>query len=686
MDGAFEEKGKTVGVTDSLGRYSVQALLGRVSENFDVGRALSSGLIGIIAGGATNRTKRLDITRLDMRITAEGHKAYLGVVPCRSLYAGRFSVTMEPVLLAPSNAAIASAVAEGWGAVRLVDARVEPSVVRPGENATLLAEVRVPAAVALRDLTVVAVSDVWGKKRLDARDSASEGGVTRVTATVKAPKVRTATSIAVLFVIEKAPLDVINEIPLRRYMEVTAAGGDEGLAQERSAARSALAEGRPAEALALLKQISGTGLASEQDLLLLGEVARELGDYPTAIGALEQAAFRADDRLKAYAAARHAETLLLAGNPQQVVKAYGPYVEEKDRSERSRVVSVPLLVTLGEAYLAVGEFAKAREMVDRLHKQGGRLPVRAIQLRGALRLAEAQKAYDADRNNPEQEMALARALIDVGRYEEALPLLRGAKQQGYALPAVNADLMYATTRLSVDTTDTAAPLDVALHEARKAVRILDGKKERKSRDFFSWHRLAMLLYAKYEQVGAQTEQAAPLLKECIEALDEAVVCARAGAAVDEGLYAPYVGFGSPRLVAITGYAYPEAANDYVLMNGLRILQRNPSDEFALFNVAAALVDLRHNAAGAAVERARAAWGDHPDYTFLRGLWARRDGDDTTALECFRRTITLNPLHARARLEIATLLMERGDMVGSADALAEHAAIYGRHHEPELGKE
>jgi hypothetical protein len=75
-DTGFEASGQTVSKTDDLGGYRARAILGRISENFDISPAAFSSPIAILLGSGRNQTKRIDVSQATMRVSAPGCKVF----------------------------------------------------------------------------------------------------------------------------------------------------------------------------------------------------------------------------------------------------------------------------------------------------------------------------------------------------------------------------------------------------------------------------------------------------------------------------------------------------------------------------------------------------------------------------------------------------------------------------------
>jgi len=526
-------------------------------------------------------------------------------------------------------------------------------------------------------MEVNAISDFWGTKRLQApQGSGSTEAVFR--ASVKAPKTKSSAASTVSFSIGKSPLYVLEAGPLVRLAQVAASDADDLLASQRLAAFAAQEQGDTTSALDAWKKVCADPQAMEQDYLWLADAAQVLREYSVAAEAFGKAVALAKDSERDDLIARHARALTLSGQAAQAISSYASLAIPKDSKQRPKTESPTLLAALGQAYLAAGDLNGAERVGELLRDVSDDLPLDAIRFRAALRLAAASSAAAKAPKDADRLAEYGRALLDNGRWEEALAPLRRALELNPRLHSVQSDIEYAKSRMLGELDNSVEPTDERLAEARQAVIIRDGSKERKTKDFQAWHRLAMLLYAKWDRLDAAGDaKASDFRSECTEALAEAVNCARSGARVDEGIYAPYVGYATSRTVAVAGYAYREAAADYLVLDSLQTLARDPTDRFARLKLAGALVDLRQTAAAKrALNAARDGWQGDPEFLYLEAMVAVQSGNTRNAVERLQQVIAHNPHHRSAYERLALLLTEEGDSVGTAAVLADYAEEFG----------
>ncbi len=677
--GEFPKEGRTVAKTNEYGKYSCQALLGRVSSSVHLGRFLSTGLLGLLTGGAKKKTKRIDVSQLNMRVIADGYNPFEGVVPCRGARADQFRVWMEPILLTPEGDSTVSTAMRGWGAVGITDFHVEPSVVRADEKVEVSAVVSVPKGAKIGRVRLLMTSEVLGRKelkRLD-KDEVSQGEI-RFGGQFKARKSKkeVIADYATVVLIE-APY-YIDASSSRKVclVQLVKSRRQERTARMREQAWVLCQQGKNTEAEQLFKQICERHDSLSDDLERLALIAGQVHDYETAIWARQQLLEKADEKEKFGRLEEYARTLAEAGRWEELISEVTKQVEQVPEKEQPKKIPASLVALVGIAYVELGELDKAEQISERLKAWKAKAAgPQVVKFRKRLRAARAERAAQLNPNDAEAQAEYGRVLMDMGRWAEAINHLRNALKLKPDMPMVRWYLGYALVNLTGSSEEATENFEKALAEAEKQVVDEKGKK---TKDFFAWHRYALLLYRKYaKQAAAGDEASGETLAQFEEAIVEALKCARAGATVSSGEYTWSLGYISPMLVAITGFAYPEAVQDYILYDSLRILQDHPDNYLAHYNVASALNQLGHtDLAEAAIKRCLELKPDFLPAKFVLAQIAVRMGRRQQAYKLLREVVKLNPRHPRANLLLAKLLMEDGDMAAAAACLAEHAKYYG----------
>lgn len=675
-DEGFQQKGRSVATTDELGGYHAQCILGRISHNFDVGRALLTSGIGMLFGGATNTTKRIDAARVNLHIEAQGFKPFEGVVTARRKDAGAFRIDLEPVLLVADGSEGVSVAAAGWTAVRIVNAGANPSVAHKGDTVKLITTVRAFGKNPSKNIELAALSRLWrGERRMDLAKVQPDPNNIRFETEYKVSGKEKNSAEIVYFYIRRSVLDYNTQrSAIRAVIQFASNTGQEEAAKDRLSAIDLLISGKAADATSLLKKLVLVPNPNPCDLELLAQASDRCSDYETSAGAWEKMAVDKDvdiatgitQRARAqYLAKKYDATIDTVETP---LRLYKP-------KEWPNKIDAKAIGYLGLAYTKRGDLDKGHKLnEDLLNWPQSGLDPAVIEFRNNLRLAEVVKA-DAD--NPGSPAALAdygRALLDLGRYEEAVAKLKQAIDLDPNQPAIKRDLAWAALQMHGPEPKTD-DLATAVAEARAGLNLEKGKQ--KSKDFFSWNQYAVLLFALAEQQrAAGAPEANATSDEAISAFREALTLGRVGARTNAGAYNFQLGYISGSEVAISGFAYPQANASFVLLDSLKKLRKDPNNYLALFNQASALLDLGQTTlAEQSITKLSALRPDFVEGIYLASLIQARQGDVAKAEESLQKVLTLNPLHPRANLLLAEFYAKDGDVAASAEHLASHAKHY-----------
>jgi tetratricopeptide (TPR) repeat protein len=709
--GAYADSGRTQSATDSVGRYQCEGVLGRVSSNLDLGRALSSGIIGIIVGGATNTTKRIDVSQMTIRVQREGYHPFEGTVPCKRVDPERFIVTLEPVLLTPMSITDESTSAEGWGVVRIRDVSVDPPVLKPGSHAVVTIRVQSPAVVQARDLKIVCYSPLWGWRDLHEDEKASEKGTLVYTVKCDVARQEKARVGSIVAIVGESPYDIAApgreltyhyeavrgsktlEIPADASDDLQAAvlmqsgvvqvatnPDEEATGVKRMEALRAMQAGDNVAAAGLLKAICDSPTASQWDLETYARVSTAIHDSAAAASALKRVCDIAPEKQHLRAEGQYATALVAGGQAQQVLSDCEPEVAKIKEQDRPRRVPLALMVAIGQSYLQTNEIDKAEAIGREIGKwpDAGANPA-VPEFRSALRLARAEAAVKAAPDSATAQADYGRVLMDGGRWEEAVDVLRTAAKLNPALPAVQRDLAYAELHVTSQAAATPVSLDQALDAAQQQVLFTDPhNKQIKSKDFFAWHALAMLQFAKAQALqNAHDPGAGEMMGHAMTTLREALKCGRSGAMINEGAYSFWLGYISSRISAVAGFAYPEANGDFVILESMNALRTNPHDVVALTDLGTALVDLGQPAlASVPIQEALRLQSDVGEARYEAALIAARTGDRTKAEAMLKSVLAVNPRHPHANRTLARFYTEDGDTASAAGCLAAQAQYYG----------
>jgi tetratricopeptide (TPR) repeat protein len=675
-NGDFLEKGRTFSTTDLLGTYQASAVLGRVSQNFDVGRAIGSSFVGLLFGGAVNTTRRVDVTRLNLRVSAPGYKPYLGPVPAREIEPRAFRVNMQPILLVPQSSATESTGANGWGMVRIESVETQPAVARPDQTVRIVAKVFAQGDQLDKSLQLKATSRLWrGERSLRPLPGAKHAYFTEFrVAKDQRPRAEVAR-----VAITRSALDVLEQGKQKQVLiqVVTDAGAEESA---KARAQAFAESGRnPSSSYQIYGRLTAEPAATAHDLESGYNLAMRFGDYSAAKDASQKlfqkvkAEKNPSQRERAFAVLGTVRAMVRSGEYREAVEVGDAELGLYPKKQWPQKVYPSVKALMGLAYVRMGDLEKAAKMNDDLEAwwDAGIEP-EVLEFREALRMAQVETALTAKPKDPVALADYGRALLDRGRYEEAVVKLKAALVEDPNGAAVRRDLAWAALHLGpkAEVTD----LDQAVEEAKRAVRADDPKSPNK--DFFGWNRYATLLYAKTVRDhgdAAFGEAYEPVMN----ALRQSVKLGRMGQEVNDGMNILLVGYLSGSQVSVAGYAYPEAAASFLMLDSLRRLRAKPDDHLSRHGLAQALLELGQPKL--ATRQLETVLKDHPEFTeatYLQARIALREEDDAGAQRLLETVLARNPRHPRANLDLAEVLTRLGDPAGAAERLAAHAKWYG----------
>jgi tetratricopeptide (TPR) repeat protein len=674
----FEPKGRGHGVSDAKGQFRGQAILGRVSSNFDIGRALGSGLLGMAMGSATNTTKRIDVSRVCAHIEATGYKPFEGPVAVRMQEPAAFTVTLNPILLVPVSQDGESTSAPGWGAVRMTDLKVVPAVANQEEKVKVTADVLVFGKGEGAATKVLAFCPMWGNKGQELRmKTLDPDGTAHFEYEFKPSKQKKARAEVVTAVILRSDLDIAESQRTKRALvQVVTQPSEEDAAKTRAQAFQDYLQEQTASAKDGFAKLVGTDQCADVDLESLASIVEKTSDYAGAAQYRQTILDRADKDHSSVALEMLTRDLKKSNQFDKIVSVAGPVVEKTPKRDRAKKIAPGLLANLGYAYLKTGNLDGANKINDDLvetYTLSG-LDPDVIDFRNEFRVASVESDLKKDPNSASAMAEYGRVLMDEGRWEEAVQKLQQSLAVDPNSNAVKRDLAFAALHLQRTNTSTQN-LDDAIVAARSTLN-LQGKQ--KSKDFFSWHAYSMLLYSKYAQEQAkEAPDASDALAACRDALREALRCGRSGAVKTGGDYYYSIGYLSGSQVNIAGFAYPEANSDFVILESLGELADQPGDYLSSLNLASALLDLGQNEESMRwIEKTQQLKPEYTEALFLRALYDYKAGRLDVALKELQDVVSRNPRHSRAPLVLSDIFSQQGDTVSAAASVAMHNKFYG----------
>lgn len=674
QEGAFPTEGAALGKTDATGRYQCETKLGRISKSFDVGRALNSSLIGMVfSGSAMKVTKRVDVSRLTMRVTCDGYRLFEGIVPCRQVDVEGFIANMEPILLTPATSQEVSTIAPGWGVAKLVEVTITPAIAHPRDEVTVTARVQCPALPKNVKMGIQLSSSVLGSKTFTTM-SVEQNGLLTYTGTYNVSnKAKTATE-TVFFSLTGCPFDTVaGKDTATQLFQVVQTPDEERLAQIRAEAYQHEQQGDMARALARMQAVCATPGASIADYQRLAAFAERTHDSATSIAAYQKIVELTPDKARMSARVAYANALLAGGCADRVIAELVPVIEQIKEKDRPKRIPAALMGTIGLAYLEQKKLPEAVAINASLDKwaDAGSHP-RAVEFRSSLRLAQAQRAVHVDNTNATAWATYGRELLDAGRVEEAVEKLKKAIALDPTLTSAKDDLRYALTRLNSAATGTPQNLDAEIATAEQ--QLGDGNT---NRDFFTWHRYALLLLRKAWQAQGTNQAATPMFAKTRDALTNALKCGRSGKdTLSEGHNYGYFGYYGSKVVGISGFAYPEGNADFVLLQSLRVIEQQPQDYLAYLNMGTALLELKQtDLAGMVIQRCLVLKPECIEARYAAAMIAMQQDDRAGAMTKLRDVLKANPRHPYANLALARVYTEAGNQAAASACLAAHAKYY-----------
>jgi tetratricopeptide (TPR) repeat protein len=676
-DNGFEEKGRSTGVSDATGEYRIQLILGRISENFDLGRALLSSPLGMLFGTATNKTKRIDVSRVAVLVSAPGYKPFRGIVSARSTDASKFRIDVEPILLVPEGKEGASVAARGWNSVRILETTSTPPIARPKDKVVFSCTIRASSDEFAKSTEVSAFSDLWkGAKKLKHQEGSGATGRAVFTGEYVVSGREKRLANPVWFAVTKAKVDYD---PARSWrvvvVNISPNGDDRTQAEERIKALEFVAKGQTADARNAFAALVKGGSNQPYDWTMSAQLSLKVGDPVGAVEPLSK--LWADNPKDKAAGASYLQALYQSGLDSQVILVGEQLTKGVKEKDLPKALAPQSLAYVGLSMIRTEDLAGA----DRVSEQLLAFPASGIdetviEFRGKLRLAEVQKRHSGNPSSPSALADYGRALLDLGRFEEAVAKLSEAAQIDPSQATIQQDIAWAALQMRGGR-QPEINIEQAVAEAKSQLGLEKGQQ--RSKDFFSWNQYGLLLFAWSEQKrisGAADAQA--VRDEAITAIREALSLGRVGAKRNPGYFSGFTySYMSGSEVAISGFAYPQANSSFLLLESLKRLRRNENDQVALLNAASALLDLGQiSLASLYCDRLLNQDALNVEAKLIRALILRQRDQTEDARDVLLELVQIAPNHPRANLVVADILTELGDPVAAAERAAIHASFYG----------
>ena len=680
VNGEFAVDGHTTSTTATDGRYEAKAPLGRISSRFDWTRLLTLNPLVLLGGPEAFRkqTRVLEVSRLNLRVTAKGYQPFLGSVKAERLQPGKFRVTLTDVWLAPEGSRLASFNPSKIRLEALLSMTVEPRVAGPGETVTvtLVANLPVNRGYSYRAYLSSSVDTlVKDGQSLKLQKKESEGRRRVYRKEIKLPKNPRDLHTEISFYLIRNRYTLIRQRETRELIQVITDEKDRQPALLVDRGYQAMVEANNHAALSAFQQARKIGPTYALGHQLFGKLALELD--------------RADEAVEAYAALvklrpkdwriahpRYAEALLLAGR----LKDAEAEVAQAETS-LGKNAPMPGRIHLLRARLSAarGDFASA----DASLTEAGRTLRISEDVLQQIRIARTSQAIAEQPQSPSLRLSYARVLGAAGRWSDALEQIIEAVRLEPRQPWAHLDLANAlrhlgreeeaaaeiefASRLSPDNPEVTLALADLRRRARRygdAAELFKQVLQRQPRDLQAQHQYALMLYA----TGRIKEARAQILDLMKNALDK-------GELQESGIPPLGIYFGAKKRL-VRGFSMPEAAADMRIVESLDSLAKNPESVIARLALGSALVEV--GLPDFAEKPLREALERQPDLLeakHLLGMAALQQGRWTEARDAFREVLDANPMHPDARVELARCLTKLGELAQAQAELLRHAHNY-----------
>lgn len=678
LRGEFPSSGKGTARTDQSGRFVSQAPLGRISSNVDWGRVLTMHPFSLLFSprAMMRETRIVDVDRMNVRVTAPGYKPFFGSVNAADIHPDGYSLRLEDVWLAPAGGKLTSFSPDNLQHESIDSLTASPTICAPGDTVTVTLVAQLPldrkfhyrAFLKSNNPRLIATDQPLKEQKPASPSQVVFSRAIKVPVTPGEPYAELG-----FYLIRNGQTTLVE--PETKVMVQSAS------TPERKSAAQRIDEGyrlaRRGELDAALQRYAAARAADPKYTLahlFYGDLCLKLGKSAQAVEAFQRlVALSPED----WDVARPRHILALMQDGQ--INAAAQEAKQADQKNRK----VPPAILLYQARIAAlqGRFDDADKALAKA-AQFIKIPVSTQR---EINLHRMQLATSAHPDDAELRLTYARVLGDAHRWDEAVAEIQRAVRLAPRDPWAYLDLANAL-RQAGRAGESAAPLARALDldPTNSEARLMRAEALRDQGDYAG-------ALTTYQQLAAEEKNnvrarhgcALMLLQErrlpdARQELAEVVQQTRAkGETEDLGLMMPMqsIYFG-PKKRFVSGYSLPEGAADNVILDCLDDLDSDPRNALAWANIGGALVQLSvPRMALSALDRAAALDNSLLEVRYYRGLALRELGDRSGAEKELAAVVAANPLHPRARLELARLLSERGDLDDAQVQVLAHARNY-----------
>jgi tetratricopeptide (TPR) repeat protein len=680
INGEFPASGRGTARSDATGRFTTQAPLGKISSNLDWGRVMTMHPFSLVFSprAMMKETRIVDVAQVNARVAAAGYRPFLGAVRVADANADGFTLHLEDVWLAPERSRLASFSPDNVQHEMIEGFSISPSVCAPGEKVTVTLTARLPVDRRIRYRAYL----ISNNTRLMASDAplkasppvASEPNRVVFSKSLKV-EATTAERYAELgfYLIRNGRTTLVE--PETKLLLQSVRGPEERVAAQMLDEGYGLA--RRGELDAAAQRYAAARITAPTYTLahlLYGDLCLRMGRSVAALEAFKKLVDLSPEDWDV-ARPRHILALLQTGDVDAAA------LEVKAAEQKSR--RVPPQIDLYRARIAA--LQNRFEEADKCLARAGELVQVPSALQLEINLRRMQVAAASQPDSAPVRLAYARVLRGAGRFDEAAAqaeralrlapgdawacvdlatTLREAGRTGEWLPALRKSL-------ELDPKNSEARLLLADWQRdsgryAEALSTYRGLAEGEPNNLRARHGLALMLMQTGDYARARQE------------LAEVVEHSRAkGETEDMGLMMPWqsIYFG-PKRRLVSGFATPEGSADRVILEALDNLDRNAKNVLAWQNIGGALVQLSApRLALEALDRAASLDPNLLDTRYYRALALARLGEVADARAELEGVIAANPLHPHARLQLAQLLTDQGQVDQAQAQILAHAKNY-----------
>ncbi len=665
VNGDFSGERKSSARTDAAGGFQARAPLGKISAKLDWGRVLTMHPISLVFSprAVMMETRVVDVAQLNVRVRCPGYRPFLGTVRARDVDAERYTLLLEDVWLAPEGIALVSFSPDNVQHEMIERFSVTPPICKLGATLKVELVARLPLDRKFRYRALLTSNN----PRLVQPDQPlkmgkpNPGEPNRVVFTrmVKLPKTTAEPYVELGFYLVRNAGVTLVEPETKALVQVVRT-------PEQQAAAEHVAEGyrlqRRAEYEAALARYQAAEQADPKWFLaplFHGDLCLTLGRPAKAVESFRKlVALQPED----WDVARPRLVLGLLQSGQ----AAAAEAEVKDAEQKTR--RVPPQIHLYRARIAAlkGDFEAADKHLTRA---AASIPIPPATTQ-EINLRRMRAAVAAQPDNPDVRLGYARVLESAGRLDEATAEIQRAIRLEPTDAWAYLDLAQVLRRAGRDE-EALAPLTRSLQlnpqnsEARLVMADTLRAQGEYGRALETYAALAApepantrvrhghaLTLLQAGEMGAARREFHAVINQ---ARDK-------GEVEDKGIMLPWqsIYFG-PKRRFVSGYSAPEGTADRVILECLDTLEQSPENALAWLNVGGALVQL--GAPEMALDALRKAARLNPDLLearYYRALALRQAGRRAEASRELDAVVAANPLHPRARLELARLLTEQGN--------------------------